>query len=255
MSLAQRVFQIQSFVTRELDDMNDNIEASLQSLKDRHRSEAVSHQQFAMTSINNLTLLLDDVLQQMMQQMADAMGNPQSGQKGKKKPSPALSDLQKQLNKQIQELQKSGKSGRQLSQELAELAAEQEMLRQKLQKMQDDMGQEEGGTKSGLSEAIKKMEQTEKDLVYKQLDRQTVKRQQDILTRMLEAEKSMQERELDKKRKGEEAHEIEKSVPPELEEYLKAKQKELELLHSVPAKMNPYYKEEVNKYFKRLNEQ
>ncbi len=255
LSLANRVFQIKSFVTRELDDMNDNIESSLQALKDRHKNQAVSYQQYAMTSINNLALLLDDVLQQMMQQMADAMGTPQKGDKNGKQQTPALSKLQEQLNKQIEDLQKSGKSGRQLSQELAQLAAEQEMLRQQLQKMEQEMGQENEDAKNGLSEAIKKMEQTENELVYKKLNRQTINRQKEILTRMLEAENSMMERELDKKRKGEEAKEISKTVPPAFEEYFKAKEKELELLHSIPSKMSPYYKEEVNKYFKRLNEE
>jgi len=255
LSLANRVFQIKSFVTRELDDMNDNIAASLQSLKDRQKPQAVSYQQYAMTSINNLALLLDDVLQQMMQQMADAMGSPQKGKKGKNQPTPALSELQQQLNDKIQELQKSGKSGRALSQELAELAAEQELLRQQLQKMEGEIGDPNDDVKKGMAETIKKMEQTESDLIYKKIDRQTINRQKEILTRMLEAEKSMMERELDKNRKGEEAREIQKVLPPAFEKYLKAKEVELELLHSVPSKMNPYYKEEVNKYFKRLNEQ
>lgn len=255
LSLATRVFQIQSFVTRELDEMNDHIQSSLQALKDRHKPEAVTSQQFAMTSINNLALLLDDVLQQMMQQMADAMGQPQSGQKGKESQSPQLSELQKQLNQQIQELQKSGKTGRQLSQKLAELAAEQEMLRQKLQQMEEQLQNEDGESGGGLSEAIEKMEETEMDLVNKNITRRTLQRQEEILTRMLEAENAMRERELDKERKGEEAEQLQKQFPPSFEEYFKAKEKELDLLHSVPSKMSPYYKEEVNKYFKRLNEQ
>ncbi|MFY0626202.1 MAG: hypothetical protein JXR07_07910 [Reichenbachiella sp.] len=255
LSLAERVFQIQSFVTRELADMNENIENSLQNLKDRHKSQAVANQQYAMTSINNLALLLDDILQQMMQQMADAMGAPQDGKKGKKQPTPALSELQQQLNNKIEGLKKSGKSGRELSQQLSELAAEQELLRQKLQKMEGQLGEQDENAKKGLSEAIKKMEQSETDLIYKRINRQTINRQKEILTRMLDAEKAMQERELDKKRQGEEAQETQKNIPPALEEYLKAKSKELELLNSIPLKMSPYYKQEVNKYFKRLNEQ
>ncbi len=255
LSLAGRVFQIQSFVTRELDDMNDNIEKSLQALKDRHKSEAITSQQYSMTSINNLALLLDDVLQQMMQAMAEAMGTPQKGNKGQQQQMPALSELQQQLNNKINELKKSGKSGRELSQQLAELAAEQEMIRQQLKEMEEKLGPQNQGTKSGLGDAIQKMEKTEMDLVNKNLSRQMIERQKQILTRMLEAEKSMMERELDKQRKGTEANNISRKYPPEIEEYLKAKEQEIDLLHTVPTYMNSYYKEEVNKYFDRLNEQ
>lgn len=255
LSLANRVFQIQSFVTREVGAMNDEIEASLQGLKDRRKAEATTHQQYAMTSINNLALLLDDVLQQMQQQMADAMGKPQKGQKGQKQKHPGMSELQKQLNKKIEDLKKSGKSGRPLSKELAELAAEQEMLRNELQKLQDQLGENEGGAGQNLKEAIKKMEQTEMDLVNKRITQETINRQKDILTRMLKAEDALRERELDDEREAEQADNYERNLPPEFEEYIKAKQKELELLNTVPPKMNPYYKEEVNKYFRRLNEQ
>lgn len=255
LSLANRVFQIQSFVTREVDAMNDEIEASLQGLKDRRKSEATTHQQYAMTSINNLALLLDDVLQQMQQQMADAMGKPQKGDKGQKQKLPGLSQLQQQLNKKIEDLKKSGKSGRPLSKELAQLAAEQEMLRNELQKLQDELGENEGGAGNNLKEAIKKMEKTELDLVNKRISQETINRQKEILTRMLKANDALRERELDDEREAEQADHIERSLPPEFEEYIKAKQKELELLNTVPPKMNPYYKEEVNKYFRRLNEQ
>ena len=255
MSLASRVFQIASFITRELDAMNDNIESSLQSLKDRKLSRALSNQQLAMTSINNLALLLDDVLQQMQQQMSDATGKGKKGKKGGKEKMPGLSELQKKLNEQIEQLQKSGKSGRQLSEELAKLAAEQEMIRQQLQEMEDKLNNENKGGGNGTKEAIKKMEQTEKDLVNKHITRQTIQRQQDILSRLLKAENAMRERELDKERESENPDDLSRDLPPQFEEYLKAKEKEVELLQTIPLKLNPYYKEEVNKYFKRLGEQ
>ncbi|MEQ6121338.1 hypothetical protein [Reichenbachiella sp. MALMAid0571] len=255
LSLAGRVFQIASFVTRELDAMNYNIESSLQALKDRKVPEAVSNQQFSMTSINNLALLLDDVLQQMQQQMSDASGNPKKGKKRQKQKIPGLSDLQKQLNQKIEDLKKGEKSGRQLSEELAKLAAEQEMIRQQLQEMEEKLNDGDGEGGNNIKDAIKKMEETEMDLVNKNITQQTIQRQKDILTRLLKSEDALRERELDKERESEKSEEINRQLPPEFEEYLKAKEKEVELLRTIPLKLNPYYKEEVNKYFKRLSEQ
>jgi len=68
----------------------------------------------------------------------------------------------------------------------------------------------------------------------------------------LEAEDALRERELDQKREAEQAKEFDRKVPRAFEEYIKAKEKEIELLKTVPIKLNPYYKKEVNNYFKRL---
>ena len=131
-ALSERVFQISSFVMREVSEMNRQMDGALDELKERRINPAVGKQQFTMTSINNLALLLDDIVQQMQDQMASSSSS--GGSKKKNKPQPeGLSQLQKQLSQQIQDLQQSGKSGRQLSEELAKLAAEQQRLRNALE--------------------------------------------------------------------------------------------------------------------------
>lgn len=253
-SLAKRVFQIRSFVTRELSEMNMHMDKTTDAIKERKKAVAVAEQQFTMTSMNNLALLLDDVLQQMQNALAEAMGKPMPG--NKKSKGPSLGELQQQLNQKIEDLKKSGKSGRPLSEELAKLAAEQERIRKALQEMQEKFGQDEGnkGNKPGQG-VPEKMEETEMDLVNKQITEETIKRQREILTRLLEAEKAMRERELDEERKGETANPVQRELPPSFEEYFKQKQQEIELLKTIPPKLFPYYRKEVNDYFKRLGEQ
>jgi len=93
------------------------------------------------------------------------------------------------------------------------------------------------------------MEQTEKDIVNKQISNETMKRQQDILTRLLESEKAEREREQDEKRKSNEAKNEILSNPERFLEYKRMKEKELELLNTVPPSLTPFYKEKVNNYF------
>src|SRR5690606_20426317 len=130
-----------------------------------------------------------------------------SNKKGQK---PSLSQMQQQLNQRIQELKNSGKSGRELSEELAEMAAEQERIRRALQEMEKKM---KDGQLPGGNDMKSKMEQTEMDLVNKQLTEQMIKRQQEILTRLLETEKSAREQDMDEERKGETAKDYEKEIP------------------------------------------
>jgi len=247
LALAKRDPFMGSIVTREVGELNDHVDKAVDNIKERRKGNASSEMQLSMTSINNLALMLNDHFDMMMDMMANAM--PSKG-KGKSKGQQSLGELQQQLNDQIQELKNSGKSGRQLSEELARMAAEQERIRRALQEMQEKLQQQGGKVPGG--DIPGKMEQTEMDLVNKQLTEQTIRRQKDILTRLLETEKSMREQNMDEERKGETAKDYQKEFPRAFEEYLRLKEKEVELLKTVPPKLYPYYKKEVNEYFKRI---
>ncbi|WP_254153076.1 DUF4175 family protein [Chryseosolibacter indicus] len=235
------------FITKEIGELNNHLEKVIEANKERKRPQASSEMQMTMTSINNLALMLDDHFDMMMQMMANAKPSmKKSNQKGQK---PSLSQMQQQLNQKIQDLKNSGKGGRELSEELAKMAAEQERIRRALQEMQEKM-KKEGKMPGG--DLPSKMEQTEMDLVNKQLTDQLIKRQKEIMTRLLDAEKSMREQNMDEERKGETAKEYEQEMPKAFEEYLRLKEKEVELLKTVPPKLYPYYKKEVSEYFKRM---
>ena len=248
LSLASRVFQISSFVTREVSKMNQYMDESSSAIKERKKQKTVSKQQFAMTSMNNLALLLDDVLQQMQQQMADAMGKS----KPQKEKKLGMSELQKQLNDKIKALKKGkgNKKEQQLSEELAKLAREQEQLRKTLQEFQEVPNS--GGGKNPVDDIVKKMEETEIDLVNNNITSETIRRQEEILTRMLQSEDALREQEKDEKREGEQANTYDDFVPKAFEKYIKAKKKEIELLKTIPPKLHPNYKNEVSEYFERV---
>jgi chromosome segregation ATPase len=225
------------------------MDASIEAIRERKKTDAAVNQQLTMTSVNNLALMLDNVMRQMQESMANAMG------KGDKNDGeqqiPGLSEMQKKLNQQIRELSQSGKSGRELSEELAKLAAEQERIRKAL----EEAGKKYGGEQGEMDKMMQQMEDTEMDLVNKKLSRQMQQRQQQILTRMLEAEKAMRERELDSKREAKSATQYEKMLPKAFEDYVKQREKEIELLKTVPPRLVPFFKIEVGQYFERLRQQ
>jgi hypothetical protein len=235
-----------SIVIKEIGNLNDHMDKSIEHIRERRKPNASSEMQLSMTGINNLALMINDHYEMMMQMMANA----QSKGKGKKKGNMQLSEMQKQLNQKIEQIKNSGKSGRELSEELAQMAAEQERIRKGLQEMQEKM-QNENGNKPG-SDIPAQMEQTEMDLVNKQITEQTIRRQKAILSRLLESEKSMREQDLDEERKGETAKDYTNEMPKEFLDYLKLKEKEVELLKTVPLKLYPYYKKEAGEYFKRI---
>jgi hypothetical protein len=251
LSLSKKDAFMGSIVTREIGELNDHLDKSVLNIKERRKPNASTEMQLSMTSINNLALMLNDHFEMMMNMMANA--KPGKG-KGKMAGSQSLGKIQEQLNKQMEEIKNGGgKSGRQLSEEFAKMAAEQERIRRALQEMQERMKQEGGKMPGG--DLPGKMEQTEMDLVNKQITEQTIQRQKEILTRLLEAEKSMREQDQDEERKGETAKDYANEIPRAFEEYLRLKEKEVELLKTVPPKLYPYYKQEVGEYFKRIKTQ
>lgn len=273
-ALSKKVPQIQSVVNKEIQVINFNVGKAIESLGERRTAEANRNQQFAMTSINNLALMLNEALDQMQQ----AQQNGKPGSNGKKKQSLSqLGKMQEQLNKNMQkareEMQKQagqqksgqqpgqqpGKQGQQpgqgqgMSEQLARMAREQQMIRQAMQEI-NRMENKDGRNGLGnLDQLMKEMEQTETDLVNKKIKQETLNRQQEILSKLLQADKAERERELDEKRESKEGVTPAADYKIILQEYQKIKQKETDLLKTVPPSLNSFYKIKVGDYFKYLN--
>ncbi len=289
LALSKRAPQISAVVNREISAINLNMNKTVQALAERNTGEGAMRMQTTMTSVNNLALLLNEALEQMQQQMkkqqqqqkgsSGKCKKPGSGKGAKPSDKPSMQSmkkLQEQLNEQLKQMKEAmekgqkpgqkpgekpgqkpgqGQSGNGMmmpgnSEQLAKMAAQQEALRRQMQQMMDKLknkGKNPGGDIADL------MEQTEKDLVNKKLTNETMKRQQDILSKLLESEKAEREREQDEQRKSNEAKNQILSNPSQFLEYKRMKEKEMELLNTVPPSLTPYYKEKVNNYFNSVN--
>ena len=182
---------------------------------------------------------------------------------GKGKPSSAaqMRQMQEKLNEQMKQMKgkmdgkgkPGGKQGQNnMSEELARMAAQQEAIRNALKEMGNEENKDGQGSKGNLGRMQQDMEQTEKDLVNKRLTEETLKRQQDILTRLLESEKAERQRDQDEKRESNEAKDQNYHNQSQFEEYKKLKMREIELLKTIPPSLNPFYKNLVNSYFQNI---
>lgn len=276
-ALAKRQPTVKSIVTKELGSLVYNLDAAIAELSERNTSQATVKQQYAMTHTNNLALFLTEALKQMQEQMnanKDKDGKPQEGEPnascdkpgksgmGKSKPKPStqgMQQLQERLNKAIKEMQdgemKGGGKGPN-SEEIAKIAAQQEALRKELEKFEKSL-QEQGLGNSELAKEIaetkQKMEEVETQLYNKKLDRELIRKQEEISHRLFEHEKAEREQGEDEKRIGEKPGQAERKLPPSLELYLKEKNKEMEFYQTLPVELSPYYRERVKEYYDRLN--
>ncbi|MFP5470023.1 MAG: DUF4175 family protein [Bacteroidia bacterium] len=277
-ALAKRVFQIESFITKEMGNMTDNLQESIGNISERKTSFALQNQQLVMTSANNLALMLDEVLQQLQQQsMSQQPGSGSCNKPGGSGNSPSMQQMQQQLQQQLEQMKKQLEQGKQdggkkpggekdgegkgkngmgstpgggnLSKELAKMAAQQEAIRKEIQRMAQELNKDGSGSGNGLNDAAKKLEEIEKDLVNKRITEQTIKRQQEIMTRLLEHEKAQREQEQDNKRESNEEKNQKYSNPTRYFEYKRKKQQEVELLKTIPPSLNDYYKNKANEFF------
>jgi len=99
-----------------------------------------------------------------------------------------------------------------------------------------------------MKQIAKEMEQIQKDIVNNNITEETLRRQKDILTRLLRAENAERTQGEEDKRESKEGQNINQTPPPGLEEYMKKKTKEAELLQTLPPQLKPYYKEKANQY-------
>lgn len=276
-ALAKRNIKIKSFVTEKVTEVKGSLRKSIDLLEDRQKAPGQVQQQRTMTSLNDLALMLnesmDDAQQQMSEGMPGAMCKKPSKGKGKK---PSMSQMQQQLNDQMKKMGeqmkpgagkkpgegkpgegkpgqggKDGKDG--MSKQFAEAAARQAAIRKQLQEMQQERQQRGQGADKGLDELIKDMDKSEEQLVNRQLTNEMQRRQQDIMTKLLEAEKAERERDQDEKREAEAAKTYSPPTPPAaLQEYLKKRNSEVELYRSVSPALRPYYKSLVENYYNTL---
>jgi hypothetical protein len=168
-----------------------------------------------------------------------------------------MRQLQQQLNDQLQKMKEGmnkpgGMQGKQSSEQLARMAAQQEMIRSQIQKLMNEMMKEGDGNSGNLRNIANKMEQTESDLVNRNISAETIRRQQEILTRLLEAEKAERERGLDEQRESNEnKKELTRNISS-FDQYNKLIRQETELLKTIPPSLKPFYKNMVKEYFNTI---
>lgn len=285
-ALAKRQMAVASVINKEVSAVNSNVQRALSLLVQYNQSfygstrntSAAGAMQYSMTSLNNLALVMAESLDKMQNQQrqqqqrssrskSKSQSNNSCSNPGQGKPSAkSMKEMQEELNRQIDALKKQldkqgnqpqrARTGQQqggsMSEEFAKAAAQQEMIRRMMQQYGQELKQQSGGNSKlskEIDEMMRQMEQTERDLVNKTITQQTLRRQQQIMTRLLEHEKAEMQRDQEQRRQSNEAHDIYQPSPADLERYNRLKEQNTEFFRNIPPTLTPYYKNKVNEYF------
>jgi len=261
-ALSKRQMMVQPFIIKESDKVNSYMERALKSMQERRKGRALSEQQYAMTSTNNLALMLAESLDKMQQsmQMQGKDGGMACPNPGQGKPSlKQMGEMQQQMNQGMKEgSEKDGLGGKDgmngNSEELARMAAAQREIRKRLQDYIEQI-EGEGGNGSQLSKLLDEMKKSEDDIINRRITQETFERQKQIEVRLLKSEKAQQEREKEKKRESTAGINRKKSNLNNKLQYNDKSENQEEILITAPIELSPYYRELLKKYLYKLEQE
>lgn len=147
--------------------------------------------------------------------------------------------------------QQGGQGGEQPggeSEQMARIAAQQAALRKQLNDINNQL-KKEGKSLPNLTKIQQEMDRNETDIVNKRITNDILRRQSEIMTRLLESKEAMREQDQGEQRESNTGKEPTKEIPPMLKDILKNKQSVIDYYKTVPAELKPYYKKMVEDYY------
>ncbi len=258
-SLFQISSEILSFsnqISKKKAEVEDQLSRAVEALSERDKSNSTFAQRQSLGGINELATMIASLMEQLQNQQGGA-GSMSMQQFQKQMQN--MSGQQQQLNQQIQNLIndiQGNRLTRDQMDRLNQMSKQQNQIRKQLQELQRK-GELDSGDRilSELERMSEQMEDAINDLRGGQLDQQLMQRQENILSRMLSAEKAVQERGKEDRREGTTAEETTPSVPPDVT--LEELQQRIRKMLNDPdrTKFTEDYQRLIEQYFELLKQQ
>ncbi len=211
--LSNQVNLLKSEVEKDLSQATDQM-----AERDRRRANIAARE--SMGGINNLASMIASLIDQLSNQQQGGGGGGTMSMQQMIEQMQQMSGEQQMLNEQMQQLINDVQGDRltkEQSERLDQLARQQNEIRKKLQELQQSGALKQGDRAlSEMQRMIEDMEDSINDMRGGMTDPLMEERQQNILSRMLNAEKSLQERGEDEERKGERPQDFDRAIPPDI---------------------------------------
>jgi hypothetical protein len=151
----------------------------------------------------------------------------------------------------INQMKSGQQQGKKSSRQRSQMLAQQEIFQQRLNQLRNSGSVGSDATKK-LDEINKLIEQNKRDIINNNMNRQSMIRQEKILTRLLEAENAERQRELDKKRESEEAlTNYEKNNNKKFDNFIKQNNFN-DILNKNSLKLNYFYQNKYREYINNI---
>lgn len=294
MELAQKSTEVTPEMGKDMGKAFADMQKAEDAMTDRNQSGSQQNAESAMTSLNQASNAMQKALAQMGQKGQSGSGGSGgegqegqsgSGEEGEDGDMPGsgggegggspmqqfisqiekLTGQQQALNDQMQAMA-NGKSGGGQSAEKEAMRQQAQMSKlsaqqQAMQKSIEQLAQEQSKASAGIhqsSDELRKiadeMQESIGDMKSSGVRPETIQRQERILSRLLQAEHSVHERDKDQERESKPGEDVTRESPRELDMKSPQSQKELqqEILNAKETGYTPDYNALIRKYFEEL---
>ncbi len=248
--LSQKTFAVSPQVARALGEAAAKMDRALSSLESRNPGAARNAAFEAMNALNRLSMGVQSALQQA------AGSSGQGGMEQWLQQMMGLSNQQQWLNQQTMQFGLGQQWSPQQQAALERLAAQQEALRRTLEQlMREAAGQT--GSAGRLDRVAEDMQKVAEDLQRGRIRQETLNRQERILSRLLDAQRSIRRQGLSRKRKAQAARRQLASRPGALPSDLgeRVDSWRAELLRALREGYAKDYRRWIERYFEAMSKQ
>jgi hypothetical protein len=244
--LSQKSFAVTPEMGKAIGDALARMNNAQSALDMRNGSMASQEQEQAMAALNRAAIQVQNALQAMMQGGGGGAG-------GLMQQLQRMAGQQMSINMQTQQM---GGMSQQQAGEAARLAKEQGAVQKSLEELNRE-AQQSGEQKKILGDLQKiaeEMNEVIQNLEQNNVNPETMKKQERILSRMLDASKSLHERDYENKRKSETGAHLSRRSPSEIDpNSLEGKyHMQEEVLKALEQGYSKDYQELIRKYFEEL---
>ncbi|TVR13591.1 MAG: hypothetical protein EA391_13970 [Balneolaceae bacterium] len=261
--VADTLFQVSSElpgvpnqINRKKAEVERTISSAIDEMVERNQRGSTISTRESLGGINDLTSMIASLIDQLMDQQNGGGGGGSMSMQQMIEQLQNMSGDQQQLNQQLQDLINDAQGDR-LSQDqqerLDQLARQQNEMRRQLQELQRSGALNQGDRLlSEMQRMIEDMEDSINEMRGGITDPLMVQRQQNILSRMLSAEQSLQQRGEDEEREGTDPTQYERVLPPDMT--LEELQQEIRARMQDPnyTPFSERYQRIIEMYFERL---
>ncbi len=249
--LSQKTFSITPEMGKALGRAYSEMQKSINALQNRNGASASHYQNRAMEYLNESANFVKGAMEQMMR------GGQGGGMMSLFQQLQNIIHQQMNLN-QLSQMLNQQKITQELMSQLQKLAAEQEMIRKSLEQLNKE-AQEAGKSKSlaaNLQKVLEEMKEVVTNLETEKLNDELIKKQERILSRLLDAQRSINERDYEKERRSTTGKNVLRTSPPEL--ILSNEERKYKIRDELKKAMMEGYKKDyedlIRKYFQALQE-
>jgi len=251
MQLSQRSFAVTPQMGRNIGSAYSQMQQALNNLSSRSAESSVQNQSEAMASLNKAVAGIQSTLQAMMQGGQGTGGFPSLLQQLQQ-----MAGRQEGINALTQQLANGGELSMEQQAQLARLAAEQEAVRKSLSQLASEAKDAEieskGQILGDLDKIVQEMKDVVRDMQSKDIKPETIQRQERILSRLLQASRSIRKQDYDNHRESTPGEDVVRIGPKELNFSNQNDVYNEELLNLIKRNFSPEYQDIILRYLKAL---